>query len=437
MRTLIWLLIFITGVAQAAPPGELLRKALGQIESGRNDLARSYLDPLVLDPRLTGTQRSHAYFYRGHAFFLDELWVSALQDYNRALEFDRANTTAQAAIAHMYARGLGVPRDPELAFQLFLKAARGDHPASKSYVGYALLTGRGVERDVPKARFWLSEAADAGDIDALLQLARSHRAPFAEEPDPERAATLYRDAITKGSADAQVALGYMQLNGELGEIDGNAALERFRAAAVSGSAAAQTALGYAHLTGRGVAQDYLISRQWYERAAEQRHPAAVLGLGHLYQNGLGVPTDHLKARELYVLAAQLGDVSAQLRAAALMLNDGGTPANVRAALEWYLSAAEQGAAAGHNGAAWVMSTSRHAELRDGDRAVREAERAVAIASSAMTLDTLAAAHAERGEFHRAVEMQREAIAALPEESALSAELQEHLETYLREQPWRE
>ena len=55
----------------------------------------------------------------------------------------------------------------------------------------------------------------------------------------------------------------------------------------------------------------------------------------------------------------------------------------------------------------------------------------------MTLDTLAAAHAERGEFDRAVETQREAIAALPEESTLSAELQEHLETYLREQPWRE
>jgi hypothetical protein len=437
MRTLIWLSIFVTGIALAAPPGELLRKALEQLESGRYDLARSYLDPLVVDPRLSGTQRSHAYFYRGHAFFLDELWVSALQDYNRALEFDPANSVAHAAVAHMYARGVGVPRDLELAFQLFQKAARGDHAPSKSYVGYALLTGRGVQRDVPKARFWLSEAAEAGDMNALLQLARSYRAPFAEEPDPDRAATLYRDAIIKGSVDAQVALGYMQLNGELGETDGNAALERFRAAAASGSTAAQTALGYAHLTGRGVAQDYRISRQWYERAAEQQHPAALLGLGHLYENGLGVPTDHAKARELYVHAAQLGDISAQLRSAALVLNDGDTPANVRAALEWYLSAAEQGAAEGHNGAAWVMSTSRHAELRDGERAVREAERAVALASSAMTLDTLAAAHAERGEFNRAVEMQRDAIAALPEESALSAELQEHLETYLRDEPWRE
>jgi TPR repeat protein len=437
MRILIWLLIFVTGVAQAAPPGEMLRAALGHIEAGRNDLARSYLDPLVLDPRLSGTQRSRAYFYRGHAFYVDELWVSALQDYNRALEFDRANSNAQAAAAHMYALGLGVPRDHTLAFQLFLKAARGDHPPSKSYVGYALLTGRGVPRDVEKARFWLSEAADAGDINALLQLARSHRAPFAEEPDPSRAAELYRDAITKGSIEAQVALGYMQLNGELGEVDGKAALERFRAAAANGSASAQTALGYAHLTGQGVAQDYPTARQWYERAAEQQHPAAFLGLGHLYENGLGVATDSKKARELYELAARLGDVSAQLRSAALVLNDGGSPANERAALEWYLSAAEQGAAEGHNGAAWVMSTSRYAELRDGERAVREAERAVALASSAMTLDTLAAAHAERGEFDQAVEMQRAAIAALPEQSDITEELHKHLQAYLRGHPWRE
>ncbi len=33
--------------------------------------------------------------------------------------------------------------------------------------------------DVPKARYWLREAANAGHVDALVQLARSYRAPFA------------------------------------------------------------------------------------------------------------------------------------------------------------------------------------------------------------------------------------------------------------------
>ena len=68
-----------------------------------------------------------------------------------------------------------------------------------------------------------------------------------------------------------------------------------------------------------------------------------------------------------------------------------------------------------NDYAWLLATSPVEELRDGMRAVAVAERAIASlegAAGANELDTLAAAHAEAGEFEAAVDVARRAVATL-------------------------
>ena len=66
--------------------------------------------------------------------------------------------------------------------------------------------------------------------------------------------------------------------------------------------------------------------------------------------------------------------------------------------------------------AWLLATCAHAKHRDGKRAVELAERACSempLGTNAAYIDTLAAAHAESGDFKAAVARQREAIQALP------------------------
>jgi tetratricopeptide (TPR) repeat protein len=61
-----------------------------------------------------------------------------------------------------------------------------------------------------------------------------------------------------------------------------------------------------------------------------------------------------------------------------------------------------------NNLAWLLATARDPVLRDCRRAIDCARRAVAAIRSAAWLDTLATAHAECGDFKRAVEIETEA-----------------------------
>jgi len=63
-----------------------------------------------------------------------------------------------------------------------------------------------------------------------------------------------------------------------------------------------------------------------------------------------------------------------------------------------------------NNLAWLLSTARDPALRDCRKAIDYASRAVAAYRSGAWLDTLAAAHAECGEFERAVEIEAESHA---------------------------
>jgi TPR repeat protein len=432
--SIVALTLTIPRLAVALDPAESVARALDQLDAKRYSLARTYLDPVVVDPRLTGAQRARAYYIRGFAFLSEKLYVSAAQDYRRALELDPDNPTVQTELGRLYSEGLGVDKDLGQAFALLQKAARGGHEAARLYVGYALLTGTGTKADVAKARYWLQGAADAGQVDAWVQLARSYRSPFANPPDVKRAIGLYERAVALGSADALTSLGYIYLGNEAGPPDKPRATEYFRQAADHDSPAAQVALGYLD----AAAKRYSSARQWFERAIDSKYPTAYAGLGNLYQFGLGVGANRSRATDLYTEGAKLGDVRAQILLADLELTPPATEAKTESALRWLRAAAAQDHPQGHNGVAWLLATSRYDRLRDGAAALVEARRATELASSATTLDTLAAAYAETGDFDSAIATQREAIAAIADgEKGIRADLDKHLASYLKHEPWRE
>jgi TPR repeat protein len=153
----------------------------------------------------------------------------------------------------------------------------------------------------------------------------------------------------------------------------------------------------------GVAKDEKEAVKWLTKAAEQGDAWGQSQLGYCYGDGRGVAKDEKKA------------------------------------FEWYTKAAEQGNVFGQNAIAWMQATSNDPAIRNGKQAEKWAQKVIATtgSSNANSLDTLAAAYAEQGNFAAAVSTQEKAVSMLTKQDAnKSKEFDDHLKSYQAKKPWR-
>ena len=424
-----------TALGTPGDPGERARghlaRAIDHIQEERFTLARSYLDPVLVSPWITARQRARAYYYRGFAFASEEMYVSAAQDYVRALEFHPSQPQALSGLAHLYGEGLGLVRDDAAAFRLALKAARGGDGAARVRVGVSYLGS-----DTARARYWLAAAAEDGYAPAYVHLARSFRRAFTDVPDPEAARRWYERAEGAGSVTATLALGHMFRDGEFGAPDPAEAAKRFERASAAGSGHAQAALAHLYVVGEGVPLDPGRAHALYTEAATRQVAAAYTGLGHLHETGSGTARDEALAESWYRRGAEADDAVGQYRLGRMLLADRSAD-RLEEAVHWLQRAAGAGHAAAQNAAAWVLATSHRDAVRNGPLAVHLAERAVGQAEDADTLDTLAAALAEEGDFARAIASQRLALERIAVDDRRRGELLARLASYEAGRAWRE
>jgi tetratricopeptide (TPR) repeat protein len=93
----------------------------------------------------------------------------------------------------------------------------------------------------------------------------------------------------------------------------------------------------------------------------------------------------------------------------------------------------------HNNLAWLLATCPDDRLRDGPKAVEHASRACELTGNQnpVFVDTLAAAHAEAGDFDKAAECQGRALVLPDAEKILGAGARDRLALYARREPYRE
>lgn len=91
----------------------------------------------------------------------------------------------------------------------------------------------------------------------------------------------------------------------------------------------------------------------------------------------------------------------------------------------------------HNGRAWLLATCPDDQVRDGQQAVAEAQKACELTQwkDFNCIDTLAAAYAETGDFENAVTYVERAIEQAPDDK--KAGYQERLEQYRQKKPYRQ
>ena len=165
-------------------------------------------------------------------------------------------------------------------------------------------------------------------------------------------------ASAKNYAPSQFMCGIIfRLNGQADQ-----GLKLIQSAAEQGLREAELLLGTIYLNGDGISKDVTQAIFWLQKAGDGGNGDAFTNLGNIYCDGDGVPRDRRKG------------------------------------VGYHKKSADMGFLHGQNDYAWFLATSPEAKDRDGREAVRLAERAVRQRRDCNTLDTLAAAYAEDGQF---------------------------------------
>lgn len=249
--------------------------------------------------------------------------------------------------------------------QVKQSANEGDAESQCALGVWSELGEMGLPRNDMEAAKWYRKAAEAGNFDAHLSLGLCYQFGTGVTSDRVEAAKWYRKAAIAGEPRAQHSLASFYKGVSKDEVE---AVKWYRSAAEAGLDVAQDALGIAYWSGGGIAKDYVEAVKWFRRAAEAGLRSGQFNLGLCYDNGQGVHEDKAEA------------------------------------VNWYRKAAGQNHSRSQDSLAWILATSTQANLRDGREAVDFATRACE-ASHLINPDhisTLAAAHAEAGNFQAAV-----------------------------------
>lgn len=185
----------------------------------------------------------HAYACLGYTYETGRL---APQDYRKAVEMyeiaaNGGSLIAQKRLARMYIDGIGIQANAPRAFELFLKAAEQGDSEAQAMVAWCYEKGKGTQRHYGEAKWWaqksvdqgsalgmyimsmvaentqqsekwLLKAADAGDINALCEVAKKLESfidYFGEGGyNYAKAQQYWKKASELGNEEAEWALKY-------------------------------------------------------------------------------------------------------------------------------------------------------------------------------------------------------------------------------------
>lgn len=207
-------------------------------------------------------------------------------------------------------------------------AEAGDLPAQRA-LARLHGAGLGVEENQPLAASWLIKAAEQGDAQAQLDLARRYF--YAEEAvvvrPPGGRAPVVRDYRTVGQEESGLAH------------DNARAVLWARRAAEQNLGEAQLFLAHAHALGQGTALSAAEAERWFVEAAAHGQGEAIFLLARMYDDGAPGIRDPVRAAHWYLRAAEEGHRAAQTRLAEMYFFGQGVERDRQAAGRWAMAAA--------------------------------------------------------------------------------------------------
>lgn len=185
----------------------------------------------------------------------------------------------------------------------------------------------------------LERAAAAGDVYAVHTLGQIYYEGRGVPKDLEKARSLFEVAARMGHTFSMNSLGRMYQRGETVPVDLALARRYWEESAARGDIYGIDNLGFVYLEGVDAPKDPAKAMAYFKQASDLGHPEAPNNIGRLYVLGLGVPVDFAQARQWYRVGADRGDAWAAFNLGELLRLGKGGPADDVQAGYYYARAA--------------------------------------------------------------------------------------------------
>ncbi|MBN9669448.1 peptidoglycan-binding protein [Roseibium aggregatum] len=250
--------------------------------------------------------------------------------------------------------GLGVPRDPWKAVELFRRAAEKDFTIAMINLGNAHWRGIYAARGLRLARTWYRRAAERRNTQAMMLLGRMARYGYGKPLNAWEAANWVRRAALAGDAKAMEVLGSFYDNG-FGVVQNEETAAKWHeaaaeaenidatiAAAKAGNIQGMFIAAQALDEGRGVPVDREAATDWFKKVAESGNGEVMYTLAGRYRDGVGTEKDPVQAYEWFGRAAEADFTAAYYDLAAAYDSGHGVGRDPDAAAKMMLLALKDG-----------------------------------------------------------------------------------------------
>lgn len=309
-----------------------------------------------------------------------ELGDKVAQDYKKAFSLYRDSAEYGSIgglmnLARCYKDGIGVEKNPSIAYQLICKSAQSENATSHAYfsLGMFLENGIGTTPDFDEALKWYRRAAEGDSLDAKNAIGRFYEHGISVEQDLSEAIKWYIRAAEEGSLSAIKNLAKRYENGDGVPYDKNEATKWYLKGADRDDAFCIFKVGENMMAYDSLIKNDREGARWIAIAANRGCEEAQVALADLYKWGLEVPEDREKAflwlkkaekthnpdvmyeiaesyKELdmaqsltwYRRAAEAGNALASFTLGNSYLSGKFTPVDLSAAFNWFSLAVEQG-----------------------------------------------------------------------------------------------
>jgi TPR repeat protein len=270
------------------------------------------------------------------------------KDYREAFQWfslaaERGDPLAQFETGVCYVHGLGTDADPAKGADYYRRSAGQTNYVAMKSLGYLLMNGLGVKKDLDEAKYWSARAAiEGGNARAMYNLGVLCCTNFPDSNSMTEAFRWFKKSADLGDplAAYELCTFYYHGWGVESNLD-NYHLWRFKSANL-GDTQAQYELGAAYRTGDGVPQDTNAALDWYDKAAAKNNPNAFYDLALHYLDDKTNEASRRLAADYMTRAAKGGHREAQFQCALSCFRGDDAPVDFEGGKQWLTTAAENG-----------------------------------------------------------------------------------------------